>query len=239
MKFIEKSAIPDESLVYREKLSELFEDSPLSKDDLMFNLGMYTRTSVLVKYLVVSDLYKRILDIPGNIYEFGVWWGQNMILFENMRAIYEPFNKQRRIIGFDTFNGYNDNPDWYSTGIKYKEYLNNLLKVHESNNVIGHINGNHQLVEGDVSITAPKYFTENKNEIVSLAYIDIGTYDATKSILESIKPHLVKGSVILLDQFSWKEIPGESIAFKEVFKNSEYKIEKCSLYSSKSIVTIL
>ena len=63
MKFIEKSAIPDESLVYREKLSELFEDSPLSKDDLMFNLGMYTRTSVLVKYLVVSDLYKRILDI--------------------------------------------------------------------------------------------------------------------------------------------------------------------------------
>jgi len=239
MKFEEKSSISDEALKNREKLVEYFEKTPLSKEDLMFNLGMYTRTSVLVKYLVISELYKRIIDIPGNIYEFGVWWGQNMILLENMRAIYEPFNKQRRIIGFDTFNGYNESPDWYSTGVEYKEYLESLLKVHESNNIIGHVNGNHQLIEGDVSITVPKYFEENKNEIVSLAYVDIGTYESTKSILLSIKPHLVKGSVILLDQFSWKEMPGEAVAFKEIFNKNEYKIEKCSLYSSKSIVTIL
>jgi hypothetical protein len=34
-------------------------------------------------------------------------------------------------------------------------------------------------------------------------------------------------------------MPGEAVAFKEIFNNSEYKIEKCNLYPSKAIVTIL
>jgi hypothetical protein len=203
----------------------------------MFNLGMYTRSSVLVKFLVISDLYKRIVKIPGNIYEFGVWWGQNMVLFENMRAIYEPFNKQRYIVGFDTFSGYEDS--CYSTTKNYPKYLRELLETHEGNNVLGHIRGQHSVIEGDVCKTVPKHFKDSPNEVVALAYLDIGTYDATKAILLSIKPHLVKGSVILLDQFSWKEMPGEAVAFKEIFNSKEYTIEKCELYPSKAIITIL
>lgn len=235
----ENCSIPTDLLNFRKDLSELFEKSPLPKDELMFNLGMYTRSSVLVKFLVISDLYKRILDIPGNIYEFGTWWGQNLVLFENMRAIYEPFNKQRHIIGFDTFSGYEENGQWYSTSKNYKGYLQKLLETHEGSNVLGHIRGQHSLVEGDVCKTVPKHFKDNKNEIVALAYLDIGTYDATKAILEAIKPNLVKGSIILLDQFNWKDMPGEAIAFKESFSKDEYKLEKCNLYPSKAIVTIL
>jgi hypothetical protein len=51
--------------------------------------------------------------------EFGTWYGQNLVLLENLRAILEPFNKQRRIVGFDTFTGYPGKPGWYSTGRKY------------------------------------------------------------------------------------------------------------------------
>lgn len=235
----ENCSISEDLLKFRNNLTESFENSPLPQEELMFNLGMYTRSSVLVKFLVVSDLYKRILDIPGNIYEFGTWWGQNMILCENLRAIYEPFNKQRHIIGFDTFSGYNENKEWYSTSKNYKKYLQDLLEAHEGSNVLGHIRGQHSLIEGDVCKTVPQHFKNNKNEIVALAYLDIGTYDTTKAILTSIKPNLVKGSIILLDQFSWKDMPGEAVAFKETFKNSEYKIEKCNLYPSKAIVTIL
>ena len=233
----ENSSITKDLLNFRDELHNSFKNSPLPQDELMFNLGMYTRSSVLVKFLVASDLYQRILNIPGNIYEFGTWWGQNIILFENMRAIYEPFNKQRYIIGFDTFSGYDDS--CYSTSKNYKKYLEQLIEIHEGNNIIGHIRNQHSLIEGDVCKTVPKHFRENKNEIVALAYLDIGTYDATKSILTSIKPNLVKGSIILLDQFSWKDMPGEAVAFKEIFNNSEYKIEKCNLYPSKAIVTIL
>ncbi len=233
----------------RDKLEELFRSSPLPLEDLLFNLGMYTRGSLLVKYLVMNQLYERIKSIPGALMEFGTWWGQNLVLLENLRAIHEPFNKQRVIVGFDTFSGYTkpstedkDSEVWvehsYSTSSGYKDYLAELLAVHEGNNVLGHISGTHQLVEGDVVKTAPKYFADHPETIVALAYFDMGLYKPTAAALTAIKPHLVPGSVILLDELTWKESPGEAIAFKEVFTRGEYTIEKCELYPSKAIVTI-
>src|SRR3954469_1054674 len=91
---------------FRKQLEKLFVESPLPREDLLFNLGMFTRSSLLVKFLVMNDIYERIKDIPGTLMEFGVWWGQNLVLLENLRAIHEPFNKQRIIAGFDTFAGY-------------------------------------------------------------------------------------------------------------------------------------
>jgi hypothetical protein len=239
----------DSQLDFRKQLEDLFVSSPLPREDLLFNLGMYTRSSLLVKFIVMNDLYGRITNIPGAIMEFGIWWGQNLILFENLRAIHEPFNKQRRIIGFDTFSGYtppssNDKAGevWketsYATPKGYREYLAKLLEVHEGNNVLGHLRNVHQLVEGDVEETAPRYFQDHPGTIVALAYLDLGLYKPTKAALLAVKPHLVPGSVILLDELVWAESPGEAIAFKEVFFGTSYKIEKCHFYPSKTIVTI-
>tara|TARA_R110002167_G_scaffold348055_1_gene559215 strand:- start:4151 stop:5011 length:861 start_codon:yes stop_codon:yes gene_type:complete len=249
-----ESTSDETQLIYRDKLHDAFLNTPLPAEDQMFNLGLYTRSSLLVKFLVMNQLYERVKHIPGHIIELGVWWGQNMVLLENLRAIHEPFNKQRKIIGFDTFSGYppanNTQPSnkdklsevWnegsYSTSSNYKDYLDNLLKIHESNNVLGHQNGCHELVEGDVSITVPEYFEKQPHTMVALAYFDIGIYEPTVKALAAIKPHLMPGSVILLDELTWAESPGEAIAFKEVFSRNEYKIEKCEHYPSKSIVTI-
>ncbi len=236
-------------LGHREELEKLFRSSPLPFEDLLFNLGMYTRSSLLVKFIVMHQLYERIVSIPGALVEFGTWWGQNLVLLENLRAIHEPFNKQRVILGFDTFAGYTkasekdkDSEVWvehsYSTGKGYKDYLATLLEVHEGSNVLGHLKGNHKLVEGDVEKTAPNYFKNHPETIVAMAYFDMGLYKPTRAAMVAIRPHLVSGSVILLDELTWKESPGEALAFKEVFERGEYTIEKCKLYPSKSIITI-
>ncbi len=235
----------------RDDLYKSFQKTPLPSNDLMFNLGLYTRSSLLVKFLVMNQLYERIQNIPGHIVELGVWWGQNIILMENLRAIHEPFNKQRKIIGFDTFTGYsapkNDQKDkpsdvWnegsYSTTTDYKEYLEELIKIHESNNILGHSTGHHQLIEGDVSQSVPRYLEKHPETMVALAYFDIGLYEPTIAALKSLKPHLMPGSVILLDELTWSESPGEAIAYKEAFSRNEYTIEKCELYPSKAIITI-
>ena len=233
----------------RKRLEEMYKDSPLPAEDKLFNLGMYMRSSLLVKFIVMHQLYERVKHIPGAFCEFGTWWGQNLVLLENLRAIHEPFNKQRVILGFDTFSGYTkptavdkDSNVWvehsYSTQKSHIAYLEELLKVHEASNVLGHITGNHKLIEGDVTQSAPKYFKENPQTIVAMAYFDMGLYAPTKAALTAIKPHLVSGSLILLDELTWSESPGEAIAFKEVFERSEYTIEKCALYPSKAIVTI-
>src|SRR6476620_3206404 len=105
---IETSTANGETYGFRERLREMFVRAPLPVDDRMFNLGLYVRSSLLVKFLVMDDLYRRFKSVPGVLIEFGTWWGQNMVLLENLRAIHEPFNKQRSIIGFDTFDGYVD-----------------------------------------------------------------------------------------------------------------------------------
>ena len=181
--------------------------------------------------------------------EFGTWWGQNLVLLENLRAILEPFNKQRRIIGFDSFSGYpsasgrdGDGEFWkegsYSTSKGYKAYLEELIRAHEGSNVLGHVTGVHELVEGDVQETVPAYLHEHPEAIVAFAYCDLGLYEPTLAALRAIKPHLVPGSIILFDELTWSEAPGEAIAFREVFTASEYCIEKIALYPSKSFITI-
>ena len=95
-----------EQIKHREILYKLFRERPLSDEELLICPGLYMRSSALAKILFIDEAYKLIIDKPGIIVEFGTWWGQNLILFENLRAIYEPFNQSRRIVGFDTFTGY-------------------------------------------------------------------------------------------------------------------------------------
>jgi hypothetical protein len=236
------------SFAYRKRLREMFEKSPLPPDDLMFNLGLYVRSSLLVKFIVLHELYARFKSVPGVLMEFGTWLGQNLVLLENLRAIHEPFNKQRLIIGFDTFQGYpadgaispevTKTHHAYTTTTGYPEYLSELLEVHEGNNAFGHIRGNCRLVQGDVEKTAPGYFMDHPETLVAFAFFDLGLYEPTVAALRALKPHLLPGTVILFDELTWAGAPGEAIAFKEVFAGTHYRIEKCQWYPSKSIVTM-
>src|SRR5262249_10959040 len=141
---VESYASPEQSDA-RQRIQELFRRSPVPAGDLMSNLGLYMRSSLLAKLLVIDELYRRILSVPGAIVEFGVWWGQNLVLFENLRAIHEPFNKQRKILGFDTFSGYRGfsetdrkgevfREDSYAASEQYASHLKELLSAHEKNN---------------------------------------------------------------------------------------------------------
>ncbi len=244
-----ESMSSNEQLESRDHLEKLFKECPMPTDELMTQLGLYIRGSYLVKFLVLNDLYLRIKDLPGDIFEFGTRFGHNMVVFENLRAIYEPFNKTRKIIGFDTFEGYQNLSDrdtdsdvfkekTYSTFDNYDKYLENLLVVHEQNNIIGHSNGNHRVVRGDVTKTSKQYFEDHPESIVAMAYFDMGLYNPTKAALESLKKHLIPGSVILLDEYNWTEAPGETLAFKEVFGQKGYKIEKSQFTPMRAIITI-
>lgn len=246
---VEATTAHGETFDFRERLHGLFRESPIPADELMFNLGLYVRSSLLVKFLVMDDLYRRFVNVPGALLEFGTWRGQNLVLLENLRAIHEPFNKQRAIIGFDTFQGYPEDAGMaatalkehggYNSGSDYPRYLADLLETHEGNNAFGHLRGNHKLIAGDVCETAPKYFTDHPETLVAFAFFDMGPYEPTIAALRAIQPHLVPGSVILFDELTWTGAPGEAIAFKEVFRDTRYSIEKCRLYPSKSIVTVL
>lgn len=243
-----ESKASDQLLAHRKVLYNLFGDRPIPDDQLMDCLGLYMRSSALTKILFVNEVYQLILDQPGVIVEFGTWWGQNLVLFENLRAIYEPFNQSRRVIGFDTFKGYPEPSakDLSSDTIKlggytvsedYRGYLEQLIDYHEKNNVLSAVK-KHELVAGDVSKTAPLFFKENPGVVIALAYFDMALYEPTKAALEAILPHLLPGSVVMLDEFNNRDYPGETIAFKEVFKDIRYKVKKSQFMTDRTFVTI-
>ena len=243
--YIEETKATEENMRQREVLYRLFNERPMPDDQLLSSLGLYMRSSALAKVLFVNELYQLILDIPGVIIEFGTWWGQNLVLFENLRAIYEPFNQYRRVIGFDSFKGYVDisSSDKESRTIKiggytvsegYQKYLDELIAYHEKNNVLGNIK-KHSTVEGDVTKTVPQFFKDNPETVVALAYFDLAVYKPTKACLEAIKPHLIRGSILMLDELNSREYPGETLAFKEVFKDAGFTLKKSKYMTDRTI----
>jgi len=244
-----QSRASENQVLARQKLLDLFKGCPIPEEEFLVNLGLYIRSSVLAKFLYVNELYQKIIHIPGIIMEFGVWWGQNLALFESLRAIYEPYNYTRKIVGFDTFAGYppislEDGKSklaaegGYSVTENYQEYLDELLNYHEQENPMSHIK-KYELVKGDATITIEKYLKDHPETIIALAYFDLGLYEPTKKCLESIKPHVIRGTVIAMDELNSWEFPGETIALKEVLGGlDKYKIVRSQFLPDRSYIII-
>lgn len=234
----------------RNKLWQMFRDCKLSDAEMERSLGLFIRGSLLARFLAIADIYKEIVDIPGDIFDLGTWRGQNAVLSENLRSIHEPFNKQRKIICFDTFEGYTNWSDkdrksqnyqdhTYSTGPEYATYLAELLKTHEGCNALGNIQGQHQIISGDASQTVPGFLQANPNTLIALAFLDLGLYVPTREVLKAMRPHLLPGSVLVFLQMTRGELPGDAVAFREVLGDMKLEISKSKIYPSFSVVKCL
>lgn len=220
-----QSRSSEKQIEARQTLARLFENSPLPTDEALQNLGLYIRSGAFAKFLFLDELYRQIIAVPGDVVEFGTWWGQSLVTFLNLRAIYEPYSA-RKIIGFDTFKGYpaitaRDRASetikvgGYAVGDNYLPLLNELLEYHEAENVLSHIK-KFELVAGDVSETAPDYYRKHPEAIVALAFFDMALYEPTKAALEAIKDRLVPGSILAFDELNDPDYPGETEAVREI-----------------------
>lgn len=215
---------------------------------MLVNLGLYLRSTGLAKILYLNELYLAIKNIPGIVVEFGVWWGANLALLESFRSVYEPYNWTRKIVGFDTFQGYpaissqDGNSSYaavggYKVSDAYEEYLGRMLDAHEADNVLSHIK-KHELVKGDVVETIDDYLTNNPQTIIALAYFDLALYEPTMKCLVAIRPYLVRGSVLAMDELNSHDYPGETIALREFFGSQRYRIVRSEFLPDRSCIVI-
>lgn len=232
----------------REKFFKLFRDCPIPNNELLSNLGLFIKRQDLTRILFMNELYNKIINVHGIVVEFGVRWGGNLALFESFRGMYEPFNHNRKIVGFDTFEGFPSvhekdgkseivTVNAYSTTKGYEDYLKQVLDYHEQESPISNIE-KYQLIKGDATIEIGKFLKDNPETIIALAYFDLDIYEPTKICLETIKGHLTKGSIVGFDELNLHDFPGETLALKEVFGLDRYRIIRSPYSSVQSYIVI-
>lgn len=224
-------------------------DSQIPTDELLANLGLFLTSKNFARLLFFYEIYNKIVYTHGVIMDFGTRWGQNIAVLSAIRGIKEPFNRHRKIIAFDTFDGLrgcNTKDGFtasmmdgsYSVSQDYEKRLELILDCHEKLNPLSHIR-KFEILKGDVAETLPIYLDAHKETLVSMAILDMDIYKPTKVTLELLKPYLFKGSIVVFDELCDELFPGETIAFQEVFGANNYCIKRFPFASRLSYVEIL
>ena len=100
------SVMPKQVVDARTTLCDRLLTSPIPPHELIRNLGLYTLPMEVRRTLFFSELYQHVMQVPGVLMEFGTRWGQNLATLQSLRSILEPYHHRRRIVGFDTFEGF-------------------------------------------------------------------------------------------------------------------------------------
>ena len=226
----------DQEQSFEQEFIQYLENCPIPKDQLLANLGLFLSSKNLSRILFMHHLYQLVHSVPGIVMEFGTRWGQNLALFSALRGIYDPYNRHRKLVGFDTFSGFpsvspqDGASDLMQVGKRavtesYADYLERIMELHEGLNPLSHIK-KFELIQGDATETVPRYMDENPETIVALAFFDFDLYEPTKKCLEVIKSRLVKGSVLGFDELNDHGAPGETRALLETFGLNNVRLQR-------------
>jgi hypothetical protein len=231
------ASAPSQERQRRTQLMQLLRDTPIPESELDSNIGLYATRQALSRILYMHDLYTQITTVHGSIMEFGVRWGHNLSLFSSFRGIHEPYNYSRKIIGFDTFDGFpniapEDGPSVstgdYSVTESYQSHLTQILDIHQSLSPLPHIQ-KYGLIQGDATKTLPEYLDKNPHTIVALACFDFDLYAPTKACIEAILPRVPKGGIIAFDELNHPQFPGETTAVLETIGLQKYRLNRSPL----------
>ena len=231
-----KSYSNKKELSIREEMFEHFKNCPIPDDQILSNMGLFINSKDLSRILFMDYLYRISKETHGVILDLGTRWGQNAAIFSACRGLYEPFNRNRKIIAFDTFSGFpsvtkeDGNSNLMSEGSvcvteDYENYLNKSLELQEQDNPLSHIK-KFEVVKGDACSSLENYLKKNPHTIVSLAYFDFDIYQPTKICLNLIKDRLVKGSVVAFDELNDIDSPGETIAVMETLGLKNIRLKR-------------
>jgi hypothetical protein len=192
---------------------------------------IYRMGNILSHY----ELYKKTIELPGDVFELGVFKGNSLIQFATFREILENENS-RKIVGFDMFGEFplSDSfqsdkqfvTDWnnqFREDFLSKEELYKSLELKNIKNV--------ELIEGNILDTLSLYLEENPHTKISLLHIDTDVYEPSIFALESLWDRVVSGGVIIFDDYGTVE--GETRAVDEFFRDKSYQLRKFTFSHKK------
>ena len=152
------------------------------------------------------ELAAKAAKIKGSVLEFGVRHANSTRQLATL--------SEQQVHGFDSFEGIPE--DWHDEG----------KGSYSTRGVIPRVPSNIHLHAGWFDVTLPKFLETNADQ-ARLINIDCDIYSSTKTVLDLLAPRIVKGTVIIFDEYignqHWRE--DEYKAFQEAVKTYGWKYE--------------
>ena len=137
-----------------------------------------TNVDRLQKILSRYELFKKIINIPGDICECGVFKGAGIFTWVKLLKLFKP-NNDFKVIGFDFFENKSKTKLKYKLDKKELAFHNigaisqkDLFKKCEEWNF-----KNLKLYAGDVKKTTKKYARDSFGSRIALLYLDVDNYE--------------------------------------------------------------
>jgi hypothetical protein len=233
-----KTTQTDNDLLYKQQIGQHFTDSTGEVLDKLNTFTRFVSRQSLSLFLAKNEIFKRILNVHGNIIECGVFRGSGLMSWAQLSAIYEPINHIRKVTGFDTFEGFQDlhaadvsaNSEFEhklkgSYTFEHIDEIKESVRLFDLNRPVGHLQ-KVELVKGDATKTIPQYIKENQHLVVALLYLDFDLYEPTKVAIENFLPRMPKGAIIAFDELNQKQWPGETKAVLDTIGIGNLHIER-------------
>ncbi|WP_446809990.1 TylF/MycF/NovP-related O-methyltransferase [Methylomonas sp. 2BW1-5-20] len=232
-------------------MQPLIEKYPAPINSKLDNFEKYVRRQAISRFLVRYELFQMQLGIKGSIIECGVHHGGGLLAWAKLSATLEPFALDRRIFGFDTFEGFPSVNDkdigqaaneqtkvgGLATGYDVYAELQELIGEYDENRVLNQFEKVF-LVKGNAMQTIPAFMEQNPYLLVSLLFLDFDLYEPTKVALQHFLPRMPKGSVLAFDEINNPWWPGETMAMLESLDIRQKEIRRFSFDPSIAYIVM-
>ncbi len=188
-----------------------------SYNELMLGPDLDRVRKMLVRY----DLFRRVLDVPGDIVECGVFKGVGLMYWLKLLQIYAP-TARKRVIGFDSFAPFAGALRDYEVPqaqalLDEAQFDGTTPEAVAAHAVRMGLGDKVELVAGDIAETAAAYVARNGGFRISLLHLDIDTYAATTAALTAFYDCITPGGLVICDEYAYRGW-GESDAVDEFLR---------------------
>jgi hypothetical protein len=219
-------------------LEEHFDKFDISRREIWRNFQIYTRRVFLKRFLAHYEFYQKVMHLPGDIVELGVYRGGSLFSWANFMEIRNMGDRHKRVIGFDNFAGFNqldpkdgaEIPEMGKTAggfmdTSFEAQVENAIKIFDADRFIPY-KSRIILVKGDIEQTIPEFVKQNPGLRISLLHFDVDMYRPTMVGLEHLYPLVVPGGAVLFDEYGIPPWEGESRAVDEYFADKKVTIQR-------------
>ncbi len=228
-----------------------FQESSGSFTEKAHAFPRFVSRQALSYFLARAEIFTKIVDVHGSILDFGLYRGSSIFTWLQLSSLYEPYNHIRKVVGFDSFQGFSTLGDHdlsyddlrldlkIQGGMAYDgaAEIQRGIDLQNLNRPLGHVTKG-SVVKGELPGACSSYLNAHPETIVSLANFGLGLYEPTVELLKLIKPRLVKGSVIVFEELNQATWPGETKALLEVFEPCQFTLNRMPYCPHISWITV-